>query len=262
MSITTIKNQFVHYEVLGRGAPVIFIHGWIGSWRYWWSSMQALSRNFRTFALDLWGFGDSSNYSQEYGINAYTELLTEFVDVLGISKPYYLVGHGLGAVLAVHLARSYPNEISKLIAVSLPYATRMLNEAFRNHDLQHFIAKHLESLEGYPEVSREIGKIDRLAFQSSIDQLIEGEVGSVLSSIEVPILMVYGRDDPIVQVLPAATTFMNQGDQSSHLVILEESKHFPMLEQPAVFHRLVIDFIRGNYEADIKAKEYWRRRTR
>ncbi len=262
MSITTVKNQFVHYEVLGRGEPVIFVHGWIGSWRYWWSSMQALSRNFRTFALDLWGFGDSTNYSQEYGIDAYTELLIEFVDVLGISKPYHLVGHGLGAALAVQIAHSYPKVIGKLITVSLPYDARMLNEAMRNQDLQEVITKHLGTLEQYPEVSREIGKIDEFAFHSSINQLKEDKIGSVLSSIEVPLLMIYGRDDPIIQVFPTDPSLMKQEDHSSHLVILEESKHFPMLEKPAVFHRLVLDFIRGNFEVDIKAKEYWRRRTR
>ncbi|MFW6183111.1 MAG: alpha/beta fold hydrolase, partial [Chloroflexota bacterium] len=59
MSITTVGEHLIHYEALGRGQPVIFIHGWLGSWRYWWSSMQGLSAHCRTFALDLWGFGDS-----------------------------------------------------------------------------------------------------------------------------------------------------------------------------------------------------------
>jgi CheY-like chemotaxis protein len=33
--------EIVHYEVLGRGRPLIFLHGWIGSWRYWIPSMQS-----------------------------------------------------------------------------------------------------------------------------------------------------------------------------------------------------------------------------
>jgi pimeloyl-ACP methyl ester carboxylesterase len=33
----------VHYEVLGRGRPLIFLHGWVGSWRYWIPVMQAAS---------------------------------------------------------------------------------------------------------------------------------------------------------------------------------------------------------------------------
>ncbi len=57
MSAITIENDLVHYEVLGRGRPVILVHGWLGSWRYWVPAMQQLSSKYRTYALDLWGFG-------------------------------------------------------------------------------------------------------------------------------------------------------------------------------------------------------------
>ncbi|MCK7519753.1 MAG: hypothetical protein MZV64_19525 [Ignavibacteriales bacterium] len=36
-----MKARIVHYEVLGRGRPVIFLHGWVGSWKYWIASMQS-----------------------------------------------------------------------------------------------------------------------------------------------------------------------------------------------------------------------------
>ncbi|HDN79852.1 MAG TPA: alpha/beta hydrolase, partial [Chloroflexi bacterium] len=59
MSAIVIDGGIIHYEVIGRGRPLIFIHGWLGSWRYWMGSMEELSPYFRTYALDLWGFGDS-----------------------------------------------------------------------------------------------------------------------------------------------------------------------------------------------------------
>ena len=43
MSIVTLESELIHYEVLGRGRPLIFLHGWVGSWRYWIPAMQALS---------------------------------------------------------------------------------------------------------------------------------------------------------------------------------------------------------------------------
>ncbi|HEX9028502.1 MAG TPA: alpha/beta fold hydrolase, partial [Anaerolineales bacterium] len=60
MSVIVIQDQIVHYEILGRGRPLIFLHGWVGSWRYWIPSMQAASVSFRTYAVDLWGFGDTA----------------------------------------------------------------------------------------------------------------------------------------------------------------------------------------------------------
>ena len=35
MSALIIDNGRIHYEVIGRGEPVLLVHGWIGSWRYW-----------------------------------------------------------------------------------------------------------------------------------------------------------------------------------------------------------------------------------
>jgi pimeloyl-ACP methyl ester carboxylesterase len=32
-------EKFVHYNVLRRGRPIIFVYGWFGSWRYWVSAM-------------------------------------------------------------------------------------------------------------------------------------------------------------------------------------------------------------------------------
>ncbi len=43
MSAILLDQQIVHYEVLGRGRPIIFLHGWVGSWRYWIPVMQAAS---------------------------------------------------------------------------------------------------------------------------------------------------------------------------------------------------------------------------
>ena len=53
MSVIVLGSDIVHYEVLGRGRPLLFLHGWVGSWRYWIPSMQAASISYRTYALDL-----------------------------------------------------------------------------------------------------------------------------------------------------------------------------------------------------------------
>ena len=66
MSAILLDDRIVHYEVLGRGRPIIFLHGWVGSWRYWVPAMQAAAMSFRAYALDLWGFGDTAHDSACY----------------------------------------------------------------------------------------------------------------------------------------------------------------------------------------------------
>ncbi len=61
MSAVLLDEKIVHYEVLGRGRPIIFLHGWVGSWRYWVPAMQIAAMSFRAYAIDLWGFGDTAH---------------------------------------------------------------------------------------------------------------------------------------------------------------------------------------------------------
>lgn len=119
MSAITIENDLVHYEVLGRGRPVILIHGWLGSWRYWIPTMQQLSMKYRIYALDLWGFGDSQKNTTRYGFKSQVTLLGDFMDKLGIAKAA-LVGHALGAAIALEFATAHPDRAPRIMLVDPP----------------------------------------------------------------------------------------------------------------------------------------------
>jgi len=119
MSAITIDHDLVHYEVLGRGRPVIFLHGWLGSWRYWVPAMRQLSTKYRAYAIDLWGFGDSGKDVRRFGLAAQVMLLSEFMDKMGIAKAA-LVGHDLGAAVAAHYAVRHADRVPRLLAVCPP----------------------------------------------------------------------------------------------------------------------------------------------
>lgn len=119
MSAITIENDLIHYEVLGRGRPVILVHGWLGSWRYWVPAMGHLSMKYRVYAIDLWGFGDSGRNKARYSFAMQVQLLEEFMDRLGITKAA-LVGHDLGAAVIARFAVAHPDRVPRLLAVSPP----------------------------------------------------------------------------------------------------------------------------------------------
>lgn len=119
MSAITIENDLVHYEVLGRGRPVILLHGWLGSWRYWVPAMQQLSMKYRTYALDFWGFGDSGRDTRRYDFASQVMLLDQFMEKMGISKAA-LIGHDLGAAVAAQYAIQHPDRVPRLMVVSPP----------------------------------------------------------------------------------------------------------------------------------------------
>ncbi|MFQ3567914.1 MAG: alpha/beta fold hydrolase [Aggregatilineales bacterium] len=119
MSALTVDGDLIHYEVLGRGRPVILIHDVIGSWRYWVPAMQHLHVKFRVYALDLYGYGDSAKTAVRYTLDQQIALLDAFMLQLGLPKAA-LIGHGLGALVAAEFTRLYPERVPRLMVVSAP----------------------------------------------------------------------------------------------------------------------------------------------
>lgn len=121
MSAIQIGDDLIHYEVLGRGRPVILLHSWIGSWRYWVPTMQHLQLKYRVYALDLYGYGDSGKNPQKYTLEHQAQLLADFTNQLGIEKTA-LVGHGLGAMVAVEYANQHKDRgrVPRMLIVSAP----------------------------------------------------------------------------------------------------------------------------------------------
>lgn len=119
MSAITIDGDLVHYEVLGRGRPVILLHGMLGSWRYWIPTIQHLQQNFRVYALDLYGFGDSARKPEKYDLKHQVALVADFMQEMGLPKAA-LIGHDIGAFVAVEFAQQYPDRVARLMIVSTP----------------------------------------------------------------------------------------------------------------------------------------------
>ncbi|HLO17690.1 MAG TPA: alpha/beta fold hydrolase, partial [Anaerolineales bacterium] len=138
-----LDGAVVHYETLGRGRPVIFLHSWIGSWRYWYSSMQVAARAFRSYGLDLWGFGDTAHSISNYSLEQQATLLDRFLTEMAIGK-IALIGHGLGALVGMTFATRFPQSVDRLMAVSCPLDYRAVNARLRTASLAE-LAKWLSS---------------------------------------------------------------------------------------------------------------------
>lgn len=119
MSAVVVDGELVHYEVLGRGRPVILLHGVIGSWRYWVPLLQRLQQSYRLYALDLFGFGDSAKNPTHFTLDKQVELVQSFMDELGVPKAAF-IGHGSGALVAAEFARRHPDHVARLLLVSVP----------------------------------------------------------------------------------------------------------------------------------------------
>jgi pimeloyl-ACP methyl ester carboxylesterase len=262
MSITTVGSNLIHYEAVGRGQPLIFIHGWLGSWRYWWPSMQGLSAHYRTFALDLWGFGDSSKATDMYSLSNYVSLLDSFIDRLGVAVPVALIGHSLGAAVAVRYAAERPEHVSRVATVSLPITGRHLNAPLAQSDTAALAERVFARTEKHPEVEGEMRKTDPAALSSLAGEFSQANFIADLSQIQCPLLLVFGNHDPIVEQPNGDLEGFIQPAGNRAYVTFDACSHFPMLEEKAKFNRLILEFLRSEENvANLAPKDYWQRRT-
>jgi pimeloyl-ACP methyl ester carboxylesterase len=263
MSVVILQDQIVHYEVLGRGKPLIFLHGWVGSWRYWIPSMQAASISFRTYAIDLWGFGDTAKVTQYYSLEQQVSLLDKFLQEMGIGK-IALIGHGLGAVVAMLYAAQNPKWVDRMMLVGLPNGQHTASPrlaATPPSELAEWLLSR--SVDG-EAVRVEAPKTDPKAIQYSFTTLQRPEVASLPHTLNTPCLMVYGQNDPALES-PLGNGNNHVLPESSHQIIFEQSGHFPMLDEMSKFNRLLADFLAlgsGLSPKQLQLKDEWKRRVR
>jgi pimeloyl-ACP methyl ester carboxylesterase len=265
MSAVVIDGGLVHYEAFGRGRPVLFLHGWLGSWRYWMSTMEAVSDKYRTYALDLWGFGDSDKSKQRYTVPDYVTLVHQFVSDMGIRNAP-IIGHALGASVALEYAASHSDSVKKDMAVSLPMNPDCINRKLIDFANNSMIAKMMWWRQiTYKEVQKEAEKAGDGAISLSIQSVakvdVQGHIQSLGQSDDSMLLAVYGEKDDVID--PSPTRDLNGSSPNIRQIGLSDSKHFPMLDEAAKFHRLLKDFLDvENDLAALELKEEWRRRTR
>jgi len=260
LSAILLDSSIVHYEVLGRGRPVIFLHGWVGSWRYWITSMQITSTSYRAYALDLWGFGDTAHKDSDYSLESQASLLERFLKEMGIGK-IALVGHGLGGLVGMTFATRFPQSVDRVMAVSCPLEYLSVNSRLKTAspaELTEWLSSRTpESTIALSDAS----KADAKAISESLVALQANSIYGSFRALNIPCLLVYGDRDPAITTPNGEFSLPNM----SHQIELEGSGHFPMIDEAVRFNRLLTDFLAldsGLSPRELQMKEEWRRRVR
>jgi pimeloyl-ACP methyl ester carboxylesterase len=173
--------------------------------------------NFQTVTVDLVGFGKSPkplwySYTPEEHIKAVHHTLKR----LKVQKPYILVGHSLGSLLALHYANKYPNEVERLVLLSPPVyftSAEAKKALLKWHDMIYarayrYIRLHKGlTIKGAKQLknlvlknnSFEITEETWLPFSKSLEECIEKQdVVADLSNVECPVDIFYGSLDQLI----------------------------------------------------------------
>jgi pimeloyl-ACP methyl ester carboxylesterase len=262
MSVITVDGDFVHYEVLGRGRPILLLHSWVGSWRYWIPTMQSASISYRAYAIDLWGFGDSMKRPNRYPLDQQVSLLEGFLENLGISK-VGIIGHGLGAIVGLKFTAKNPTSVDRIMLTAYPLRSSAINPRLKMATMSESAEWLLNRLPVSESVRNEADKADQNAIIAALEELSVGENNELVTGVHTPSILVYGMNDPAIQT--PTQEIMENLPENVHCILFEHSGHFPMLDEPNKYNRLLFDFLSlGSSESPkhLQLKDEWKRRVR
>jgi pimeloyl-ACP methyl ester carboxylesterase len=222
-------------------------------------------------APDLPGFGRSELPREPVSIQGFARVLDALCDVLGVEAPI-VVGNSMGGFVGAELALAFPTRVRRLVLVSaaglsvehlkrepllaggrllavglartgvrsLPMVTR---PRLRRAVLQ-LVVRYPERL-SVPLAAELVAGAGTDGFLAGLEAVLGYAFRDRLPEIEVPVLIVWGRNDILVPVADAYE-FARLIGGNAHAVVFEDTGHLPMLERPSRFNRLLAEFIAGH----------------
>ncbi|MCE1254084.1 MAG: alpha/beta hydrolase [Anaerolineae bacterium] len=261
MSSIITDQGSLHYEVYGKGKPVILLHGWLGSWGLWQDTMTYLGKYYRTYALDFWGFGESGTQRSTYQVVDFVSLVDQFMEQMGIvSAP--LVGHSMGGTVSLSVALKFPHRVQKVVVIGSPIKGSSLAPGLKlagkgwiaslifNHmGLFRYglklVSPYICRDPDFPDmIDNDLSKTTLESFLTSIASLRNTDLRPRLHEIGQPVMGIYGAKDIIVD--PNEWRTLSKGKPTARIERYINAGHFAMLEEPESVREKLKNFLDNN----------------
>jgi pimeloyl-ACP methyl ester carboxylesterase len=232
----------LHYQVAGPpDAPaLVLLHGIGGNVNWWQMNMPAFSRHFRTFALDLPGFGFSWRLRKAFSIDEGAAYLRDWLDFLGLEQVNVL-GHSMGGHIAARFASQHPHRLSKLVLAA-------------PSGLWVTTGQRLKWLRDMPRVSVPLSqtlsiatgtmRTDLLTLAFSLNAILADRgAADALSALTVPTLLLWGGSDGVLPPALGERALQLLKKAPARLEYIAGGTHNMMYDQAEEFNRQTLGFL-------------------
>lgn len=249
MSTVNVGDAVVHVRLGGRGLPLVFVHGSGADHTLWNQQHSALERSYAVASLDLNGHGQSPQRAGE-GLATYTE------DVLavmtGLQEPVFLLGHSLGGAIALNVALQKPRNLRAIGLIGTGAKLRVHPQilSLTATDFDSAI-EFLLQWEFRGDTPAELRQWRRDQLRRNGQRALERDFATCdnfnvmdrLHEIEVPALVVCGRDDKLTPV--KYSQYLKNQLPEAQFQIIEGAGHNVMLEQAKALNEAIDEFARA-----------------
>ncbi len=260
--LVPVNDTRLYCERAGQGDALVLVHGGAGDRRYWDGQFPALAQQYDVIRYDLRGYGrsDSPVEGQAY---RHEDDLHELLRTLGVARAH-VAGYSLGCQIVVDAYTLYPQLFQSMIAVG-PYISGHTSPAADalfggyaecgtvfNRAGPRAAAEQFLSIPAFnPEQIHAGIRRELLTICSEYawwwadheDPLVPVSpvATEVLTQIQVPLLTITAEHD--AAVCREVAVRLEQSVAGSRRVDLAGATHFMLMEQPAVFNRVLVEFI-------------------
>jgi pimeloyl-ACP methyl ester carboxylesterase len=268
-----LHGHRVNFNIAGQGPPVVLIHGVAGRAAQWDETMLLLAERHTVIAPDLLGHGESAKPRGDYSLGAFASGVRDLLVGLDIEHAT-VVGHSLGGGIAMQFAYQFPERCERLVLISSGGLGEDVHPMLRaatlpGSELVLPLLAHARLLETVSLVPRAFAKLGfragpdlteiargyqslsnaeaRSAFIHTLRAVIDPTGQRVNASdrlylaSKMPTLIVWGTRDRIITHEHASAA--HEAMPGSRLEVFEDAGHFPQLDQPLRFARILSGFI-------------------
>lgn len=219
----------MHYRVVGKGSPVLLIHGGLSDSSIWNAQLPILAKHHRIVVADSRGQGLSTRTDDPITYELMADDYVALLDELKIDK-VDLVGWSDGAIIGLDIAMRYPERLKSLFAQAA--------NATPDGSTGYLIAREqdlpIPELRHYASIDKEINALWANEPNYTSDDL---------AAITVPTAIVIGdRDTAITR---EHTEFIANSIPGAMLIIMPNSGHGVPIDRPGLYARTVLNFIDG-----------------
>lgn len=239
---------------------IVFVHGWSGNVHNWWDQFEYFSRRYHVLVFDLPGHGKSEKGEHlKYDMEEWVSAVESMMEARSISSAV-VVGNSAGGNIAARFALEHPERVELLVLADstgsgrdgvikvvkpvinpkkLERAGLTTGEHFPGEDSKS--RARAEMIRSYVGTREEGPYLDGLArsFAASYERISNEE----LAQIEMPTLLLWGRDDPVVP--KRALRIFQKHVPDNRTYWISGAGHNPNTETPEVFNCAVEAFIGG-----------------
>ncbi len=265
--LETRDGAKIYYEDQGEGQPILLVHGWMCSSKFWQKNVPELANQFRVVTVDLRGHGNSSKALTGHTIGQYARDVREVIEHLGLQETV-LVGWSLGGPVVLSYYEQYGRDthlkaLGLLDTAPFPFSPA----AWNNHVLRNYnydgmnttfadytanprkfaIAFTTRMFKQKPAdadmdwVVAELMKTPTWIAEAVYSDFVMSDHVKSLTAIKVPVIVFAANSGVFCNGIAMGKAIANQVPQGT-FIPFEDAGHILFYEQPQKFNAALTDF--------------------